>query len=211
MASFAPVRPAFAPAPPQNIEDLGISQALVLDLMLRRLLLEGYSSLALLSDKLKLSVPVIDTVFRHMRQQQLVEIKGMIGNDYNFSLSGSGKQLASERFQVTQYAGACPVSLKDYHAATRMQAAQVNITRKVLRDAFSDLIITDRLLDSLRTGAHFQKSIFVYGPTGNGKTSLAERMLRVYHDAVLIPYAVEVDGQMISLYDPVVHNKIEAG
>ena len=55
----------------------------------------------------------------------------MIGNDYNFSLSGSGKQLASERFQVTQYAGACPVSLKDYHAATRMQAAQVNITRKV--------------------------------------------------------------------------------
>ena len=209
MASFAPVRPTFAPAPPQNIGDLGVSQALVLDLMLRRLLLEGYSTLALLSGKLKLSVPVIDTVFRHMRQQQLVEVKGMIGNDYNFSLSGAGKQLASERFQVTQYAGACPVSLKDYHAATRMQAAQVNITRKVLRDAFSDLIVTDRLLDSLGPALISQKSIFVYGPTGNGKTSLAERMLRVYHDAVLVPYSVEVDGQVIGLYDPVVHQKIE--
>src|SRR4051794_19177754 len=116
MASFAPACPAFAPAPPQTIEDLGISQALVLDLMLRRLLLEGYCTLASLSEKLRLAVPVVDTVFRHMRQQQLVEIKGMVGNDYSFTLSGAGKQLAAERFQITQYSGACPVSLKDYHA-----------------------------------------------------------------------------------------------
>ena len=87
-----------------------------------------------------------------------------------------------------------------------MQAAQININRKVLRDAFSDLIVTDRLLDQLGPALISQKSVFVYGPTGNGKTSLAERMLRVYHDAVLIPYAVEVDGQIISLYDPVVHH-----
>ena len=191
------------------MEDLGISQALVLDLMLRRLLLEGFCTLASLSEKLKLSIPVIDIVFRHMRQQQLVEIKGMVGNDYNFSLSGAGKQLAAERFQITQYAGACPVSLKDYHAATSMQSAQVNINRKTLRDAFSDLIVPDRLLDQLGPALISQKSIFVYGPTGNGKTSLAERMLRVYHDTILIPYSVEVDGQIISLYDPVVHHRIE--
>lgn len=209
MATFAPARPSFAPAPPQTLEDLGISQALVLDLMLRRLLLEGYSSLAVLSEKLKLSIPVIDVVFRHMRQQQLIEIKGMIGNDYSFSLSGAGKQLASERFQITQYAGACPVSLKDYHAACNMQAAQVSINRRALRDAFADLIITDRLLDQLGPALISQKSVFVYGPTGNGKTSLAERMLRVYHDGVYIPYSVEVDGQVISLYDPVVHHRID--
>jgi hypothetical protein len=209
MATFAPARPAFAPAPPQTLEDLGISQALVLDLMLRRLLLEGYSSLSVLSEKLRLSIPVVDLVFRHMRQQQLIEIKGMIGNDYSFTLSGSGKQLAAERFQITQYAGACPVSLKDYQAATSMQAAQISINRSSLRDAFSDLIITDRLLDQLGPALISQKSVFVYGPTGNGKTSLAERMLRVYHDAVLIPYSIEVDGQIISLYDPVVHHKLE--
>src|SRR6476661_8476160 len=102
MATFAPARPAFSPAPPQTLEDLGISQALVLD-----------------------------------------------------------------------------------------------------------LIVTDRLLDQLGPALISQKSIFVYGPTGNGKTSLAERMLRVYHDAVLIPYGVEVDGQVISLYDPVVHHKLD--
>jgi predicted ATPase with chaperone activity len=133
----------------------------------------------------------------------------MSGNDYNFTLSAAGKQLAGERFQVSQYAGACPVSLKDYHAAIKAQSAKVNVDRQVLRDAFSDLIVTDRMLDQLGPAIISQTSIFVYGPTGNGKTSLAERMLRVYKDAVLIPYAVEVDNQIISLYDPVVHQPLD--
>ena len=70
-------------------------------------------------------------------------------------------------------------------------------------------MVTDRMLDQLGPALISQNSIFVYGPTGNGKTSLAERMLRVYQDAVLIPYAVEVDNQVISLYDPVVHQPVE--
>src|SRR5215469_15861198 len=209
MATFAPVRAAFNPAIPQNFSDLGISESLVLDLVLRRMLIEGHCSLAGLSRSLRISVPIVDAVFRHMRSQQLVEIKGMSGNDYNFSLSIGGKQLAGERFQVSQYAGACPVSLKEYHAATKAQSAKVHVDRRILRQAFSDLVVTDRLLDALGPAIISQNSIFVYGPTGNGKTSLAERMLRVYQDAVLIPYAVEVDNQVISLYDPVVHHALE--
>src|SRR5260370_1711833 len=144
-----------------------------------------------------------------MRSQQLVEIKGMIGNDYNFVLSVAGKQLAGERFQVSQYAGACPVSLKEYPAAPEVQAAKVHVDRQTVRNACCDLIVTARMLDQLGPAIISQNSIFVYGPTGNGKTSLAERMLRVYQDAVLIPYAVEVDNQVISVYDPVVHHPLE--
>src|SRR5271169_2692712 len=209
MPAFTPVRAAFNPAPPQNFVELGISESLVLDLVLRRMLIEGFSSLAGLSRALRLSVPIIDLAFKHMRSQQLVEIKGMTGNDYNFVLSAAGKQLAGERFQVSQYAGACPVSLNEYHAATKAQSAKVHVDRQTLRAAYSDLIVTDRMLDQLGPAIISQNSIFVYGPTGNGKTSLAERMLRVYKDAVLIPYAVEVDNQIISLYDPVVHQPIE--
>ncbi len=209
MATFAPARSAFNPALPQNFQELGVPESLVLDLVIRRLLIEGYSSLASLSRALRLSVPVVDSVFKHMRAQQLIEVKGMTGNDYNFQLSVAGKQLASERFQVSQYAGACPVSLKDYNAATRAQSAKVQVDRRALRQAFSDLIVTDRMLDQLGPAIISQNSIFVYGPTGNGKTSLAERMLRVYQDAVLIPYAVEVDSQIISLYDPVVHQPLD--
>jgi hypothetical protein len=208
-ATLAPTRSGFSPTIPQNFDELGISQSLVMDLLLRRLLLEGFSNLQTVSDKLKLSIPILNSVFNHMRQQQLVEVKGMVGNDYHFTLSQAGKLLASERFQITQYAGAAPVSLRDYHSATKLQAAQVRIDRKILRSAFSDLVVTDHLLDQLGPALISQSSVFVYGPTGNGKTSLAERMLRVYQDAVLLPYAVEVDGQIISLFDPVVHQKLE--
>jgi predicted ATPase with chaperone activity len=208
MASPATLRSRFCPAIPQTIEELGIPQALVVDLMSRRLLLEGQSTLNILSEKLKVSVPIINTVFDHMRKQQLVEVKGMLGNDYVFTLSQAGRALAGERFQISQYAGAAPVSLKDYHAATHAQAARLKVDRESLREAFSDIVTTDRQLDQLGPALISQNSIFIYGPTGNGKTSLAERMLRVYDDAILIPYAVEVDGQIISLYDPVVHQVI---
>jgi hypothetical protein len=208
-ATLAPIRTGFAPGIPQTFEDLGISQSLVLDLVLRRMLLEGFSNLQNLSEKLKLSVPILNIVFNHMRQQQMVEVKGMLGNDYHFTLSQAGKLLAGERFQITQYAGAAPVSLKDYNAATKSQSAEIRIDRKALRSAFSDLVITDQLLDQLGPALISQNSIFIYGPTGNGKTSLAERMLRVYQDSILLPYAVEVDGQVISLYDPVVHQTLD--
>ena len=200
---------SFAPRIPETLEHLGISENLVLDLVVRRLLLEGTSTLSSLSKKLRISIPIVDNTFRYMRAQQLVEVKGMTGNDYHFTLSASGRQLASERFQISQYAGSCPVSLDEYHAATKAQSARLQIDRRALRQAFSDLIVTDRLLDQLGPALISQNSIFVYGPSGNGKTSLAERMLRVYQDAILIPYSVEVDNQIISIYDPVVHNALE--
>lgn len=191
-----------------DLATLGVRENLVLDLVLRRLMLEGTSSLTAMAQKLRVSIPIIDHIFRYMRSQQMVEVKGMTGNDYNFVLSSAGRQTASERFQISQYAGACPVSLNDYHAAVRAQAAKVHVDRRVLRQAFGDLVVPDRLLDQLGPALIAQSSIFVYGPSGNGKTSLAERMLRVYQDAVMIPYAVEVDNQIISIYDPVVHHAL---
>src|SRR5271166_6971385 len=212
MSSPAPQtapRTLFTPATPQTFEELGISQTLVLDLVLRRMLLEGFSNLQNLGYKLKLSMPILAQVFQHMRQQQLVEVKGMQGNDYQFTLSQAGKQLASERFQVSQYAGSAPVSLRDYHEAIKAPSAKIHVDRRSLKSAFADLVISDEMLDQLGPALISQNSVFVYGPTGNGKTSLAERMLRVYADVILMPYAVEVDGQIISLYDPVVHQKLE--
>ena len=209
MLNFQSSRSSFAPAVPQTYDELGIQNTIVLDLMLRRMLMDGFSNLQRISNCLKLSLPVIDTCFRHMRQQQLVEVKGMVGNDYQFTLSQAGKQLASERFQVNQYAGPAPVSLRDYQAATQAQAAQPEIDRRILKSNFSDLVVSEDLLDQLGPALISQTSIFIYGPSGNGKTSIAERMLRVYQDGILIPYAIEVDGQIISMFDPVVHTPIE--
>src|SRR5258708_4366863 len=91
----------FAPPVPQTIEELGIPYSLMTDLVLRRLLLEGFCSLVSLSQKLRVSVAVVDTVFRQLRQQQIIDVKGMLGNDYHITLTTAGKQLASDRFQIS--------------------------------------------------------------------------------------------------------------
>ena len=182
----------------------------MLDLVLRRLLLEGFSNLQSLSQTLKLSVPILNIVFKHMRQQQLVEVKGMIGNDYNFTLSQAGKQLAGERFQISQYAGACPVSLKDYAAATKVAGGQGSHRSQdaAHRPFRTWLSPTTCSINSVRPSFRRTPSSFT-APPETERPAWRRRMLRVYQDAILIPYAVEVDNQIISLYDPVVHQPLD--
>jgi len=198
----------FTPPVPRDMETLGLSPGLVTDLVLRRLSVESTGTIQSLSRFLKLPVAIVHQVFTNLRQQQLVEVKGMVGNDYRISLSGGGRSLVAERLQVSQYAGAAPVSLKAYSEAVKMQATEVEISRSTLQAAFSDMVIPDSLLDQLGPALIEQSSIFLYGPPGNGKSSLAERLLRVFQDSVFIPYAIEVDGQIISLYDPAMHQRV---
>src|SRR5579863_9551660 len=124
MPSATQIRPAFYPTAPEKIEDLRVSESVLMDLMVRRLSLEGTTNLAGLGEKLKLSYPVVDHLFRQMRQHQLVEVKGMQGNDYWITLSGAGRALSIERLHVSKYAGAAPVSLNEYTAAVKAQAAE---------------------------------------------------------------------------------------
>lgn len=197
------------PVIPQKIEDLHIRRSLVTDLVMRHFYLEGLSSYDILRQTLKLAVPVIDTLIRQLRQQQLVEVRGMIGEDFSLALTSAGKAIAAERFKMVQYVGPAPVSIADYRAAIKAQVAHVNINRERLRQAFSDLVITSKTIDRLGPALVAQRSLFLYGPPGNGKTSIAERLLRIYEDAIVVPYAVEVDGQIVTLFDPVVHQRLQ--
>lgn len=202
-------RPSFFPPIPESLDKLGIPDILVQDLILRRVFIERTSTLTSLSKTLKLPPYIVEAVFRQLRHRQLIEVLGMVGNDYSFMLSGAGRQLAQERFQMSQYAGPCPVSLAQFHAGVKAQRAKVVVNREKLRKALSDLVLTDTLLDQVGPAMISQAALFLYGSTGNGKTSLAERLIRLYEDTVLIPYAVEVDGQIIIHYDPVVHERVE--
>jgi hypothetical protein len=178
------------------------------DLMLRHLRTHGVSSFNSLNTYMKISPSIIHTLFEQMRKQQLVEVKGLEGQNYSFDLTTAGRNLAAERSQMCNYAGPAPVSLDEYSCAVKAQTAQLKVNRSGLRRAFADLVVADSLLDQLGPALVSQQSLFLYGPTGNGKTSYSERLLRVYEDSVVVPYAVEVDGQIIAVYDPVVHRKV---
>jgi hypothetical protein len=169
---------------------------------------QGQASLGSLRERLKLPHMVLEPVFRQLRQQAYLDVKGMQGNDYYFGLTATGKTLAAERTTICAYAGPAPVSLTAYNRAVRQQAAHVRVSRDSLRLALGDLVLPESLLDQLGPALISQKALFLYGPTGNGKTSLAERLLRVYEDAVLIPYALEISGYVITLFDPVLHRPL---
>jgi predicted ATPase with chaperone activity len=104
--------------------------------------------------------------------------------------------------------GPAPVSIQDYHKVVQAQSAQIRLSRDGLRDAFQDLVLPETLLDQLGPSLIGHQSLFLYGGTGNGKTSIAERILRIYRDTVVVPYAVEVDGHIVTLFDPVVHRPV---
>jgi predicted ATPase with chaperone activity len=199
------------PVIPDRVDDLGIPRSLVSDLILRYLWLHGSGTLATLNTVLKLSFPVLETLFHQFRQQQLLDVKGMLGNDYSFTLTTAGRALATARNEVCQYAGPAPVSIQQYHQVVNSQAAHVKLSRESLRRAFRDLVLPDTLLDQLGPALIGHQSLFLYGGTGNGKTSIAERILRIFHDTIVVPYAVAVDGHIITLFDPVVHRQAPGG
>jgi hypothetical protein len=199
----------YKPETPKNLQELDIPVRLVEDLILRYLYSKGDGRLSELSSALKLSFPVIDTVFQQMRQRQLFEVMGLNGKDYAFTLSGTGREHALNRMEVSLYTGPAPVAVENYFAAVRKQTAKIQVDRLFIKNALSDLVLPNELLDQLGPALISQNSIFLYGPTGNGKTSIVKRLLKVFRDAVLIPYAVEFDGQIIVIYDPAVHERIE--
>jgi predicted ATPase with chaperone activity len=207
-AEFELQHPSYWPSAPRDWEDLKISHSLLRDLMLRHLRTHGVSSFRSLSGTMKISPSIVQFLFEEMRTQQVIEVKGRTGLDYSFELTQAGRDFATERSETSRYAGPAPVSLDEYFHAVRVQAAKVRVSRTQLRTALADLVISDFLLDQLGPALISQRSLFLYGPTGNGKTSYSERLIRIYRDSVVVPYALEVDGQIITVYDPVVHRRL---
>jgi len=205
--NMAGVSLAYKPEAPEKLQDLDIPRSLVEDLMLRYLYTKGASSIRDLSKALKLSFPLLNELFQQLRKKQLFEVTGMEGNDYMFTLSGIGLEAAGKRFMVSHYSGPAPVSMKAYNIAVRNQVVASGVNPQLLEKALSGLVLTEKFMDQLGPALASQKSIFLYGPTGNGKTSIVTRLFKIHKDPVLIPHAVEIDGQIIVLFDPAVHEK----
>ena len=203
-----PENDKFRPEIPHSIEETHVSGQVLYDLFVRRLYVDGTSSISAMSKSLRLSLAVIDRIFRHFRDERVLEVRGADnGEDYTFTLTHAGQRLAASRMRVTQYVGPAPVCLRDYTVGTRAQAPSVTVNPAAVHRALGDLVVSNGLIHTLGPALAAQRSLFLYGPTGNGKTAIAERLHRVYHDTVFIPHAVEVDGHIIVVHDPVLHRQ----
>lgn len=197
---------------PHRLDQTGVSRGLLEDLALKVLYLRGDTSLIRLSEYLCLSLGVVEEIFQHFRQERLCEVKGMIGGTHRIVASQEGRERAAALLSLNQYSGPAPVSLKDYNAWVRSQSVRnLRIFPSHVAHAFNDLVLDEDLLLRLGTAIVSGTSIFLYGPPGTGKTSIATRIPSVINDAVWIPHAIEVDNQIITIYNPDVHQRTPEG
>jgi hypothetical protein len=195
---------------PQEIQQTGIRRGLLEDLALKILYLHGEMSLVELGEHMCLSLGVVEEVFQFFRKEQLCEVKGMSGGSHRIAATAQGKSRAADLLSLSQYAGPAPVSLTEYTNWVRVQSVQTpRIGNADLKRAFHELILSEELLSQLGTAVVSGTSIFLYGPSGTGKTSIAGKIPEIYNDDVWVPHAVEVDNQIIIIYDPGVHRKSE--
>jgi predicted ATPase with chaperone activity len=200
---------SLAPEKPKTVAELGLPESLIRDLSLRYMREHSRLTLSGFQRGLKVSFPIADAIFQEFRDQQLIEVKGMEGRDYVFSPTRSAREHAADTLAQCRYAGPAPVPLAQYSRVVRAQRGNLRPTSGQLQNAMSDLVVTPEILDQLGTALCSGKPIFVYGPSGNGKSSVIERLAGLFEDNILVPYCVEVDGKIISVFDPAVHFPIE--
>ncbi len=196
---------------PESFSEVGIRDSLLEDIALKALYLSGPFSILELAEHLHLSYEIADLLFRRLRTKMLAEITGMHDNVPDITITSQGRARALELLSQCQYSGAAPVSLQSYVEQVRKQSVQDLTVRPVdVERAFAHLVMDAEILSQLGTALNSGAGVFVYGPPGVGKTAAAETLARVLAvDDIWIPYAVEVNGQIITVYDPVVHQCVQ--
>jgi predicted ATPase with chaperone activity len=205
---------AYVPRIPSRWEDLGLELPFIFDLTLRTIYTRGHITGAELAQSMAVPFAVVNPVFQAMRKQSLVDIVAQRGNsgDAGFVYAikpPKGEDALRDALDKTTYIGPAPVPFADYVESVMAQTVKrLVVTRRSIRRAFEDLIITDESFNEIGPAINSAQSIFFFGYPGNGKTSVAERITRLMGDAIYVPHAVEANGQIIKVYDPIQHNAV---
>jgi len=195
---------------PHSIQDLGFRRNLLDDLALKTLYMHGEMTLSELSASLKVSRKIIEEVFQQLRKEELCEVKGLVEGIHLITTTSEGRSRAVQLFSQSQYVGAAPVSLSDYNERVRAQSVRdIDLHEADLERAFEHIVIDRSIVTQLGTALVSGTSVFLYGPTGTGKTTLAQAIPNAYQDRVWIPWALEIDGQIITLFDLILHQPVD--
>lgn len=192
---------------PRTLEELGVRQSVLDDLALKVLYLSGPMTTRDLSRHICLGSDVTNELFHRMRTDLLCQVTGMDGNFQEIAITSQGRVRATELLAQNNYAAAAPVSLESYVRQVRRQRVRNRgIHEADIAKAFAHLVLDARVLEQVGAAMNSGAAIFLHGPSGVGKTAIAETISELLaNEDIWIPYAVEVDGQIISVFDSMVH------
>ena len=201
-------------APPATIAETGLHPDTLAQLLLKTLV-AGESTGTALAEKLRLPYSVLDALVQHARVEKLVEVRGAAGTGtaaYRYILTDLGRDRAMQFLDVNRYVGPAPVALAQYNDYVRAcMAARPYVDRDTLATGFAELIVSKGMFDQLGPAVNSGKSLFLYGAPGNGKTVVAEGIGRALGTEMFVPHAIDVDGQTITIFDPVNHVPLGGG
>jgi Mn-dependent DtxR family transcriptional regulator len=193
----------------RNPADLRLPEAMLSELILRRTLVDVRTSFAQLSSALGITISVAEALMRELREKKLVDFERMIGHDWVIGLTDAGKAQAIDSLRKLSYVGTVPVPLDHYRHVVLAQRFRPHLNREMVKAAYRDVVIDDALVEAIGPAMMSDGAMFLYGPPGTGKSTVAERLARLMGAPVLIPRAIEVDNQIVTVYDPTVHNAID--
>ncbi len=203
-----------APTQPASLRDTGLTMVMLRDIFLKTVFRRHLTTASDISKAICLPLGLTNDLIEIVREQNLLEAMGNrdAGGhvEMSYALSESGKARAIDALAQSEYFGPMPVPLDDYKAQTERQAVRdISISKQRLQDAMAHLVLPDGLLDQLGPAINSGKSILMYGPPGNGKSSISNGIRDALGDRIFVPRAIEYMGQVITVYDPIVHDIAE--
>ena len=203
-----------APPAPRTLADTGLNQVMMRDILLKTIFRMNLDLVSEISRAVCLPVPLTQELVDLARTQRLLEATGTLhatsGNEMGYQLTDAGKARALDALSQSEYYGAMPIPLADYGQQMKRQSVRdIRLTRDQLVGAMGHLILPPDLLDHLGPAVTSGRSILMYGPPGNGKSSISNGIRAALGDRIYVPRAIEYAGQVITVYDPIVHSKAE--
>lgn len=206
---FQPCRDEpWRPAEPDDMKSAGVNETLLEAIVYRYLQNMGEAEGRKVAEQVKLPFRMIEPILTRLKMEQNVAYKSSTAtNDYVYMLTETGRAIARNHINDCTYYGACPVPLNEYISSVKLQTIEGQYPkRKDLLAAFNDLLINPKMLEKLGPAVASGRGMFLFGFPGNGKTSIAERVTGAFGKYVWIPRSIDIDGDVLRVFDPMCHD-----